>query len=273
MLEAVADTSNICLTVEVTPKSEKCLVVNFDVTPSSDSPEKIGQIPDSRSQTITEWAAAHGYDKVIRVTLSSSMPESLNYTSPSAEAMLDSYSNGTELTENGSAILRAAGKSIPDQEIYDLFCNLMSWELGTKDSYRQEQVIIPVYVPDSKQEPLLIGKYRLASDPVNVDKMTVSIFRSQVSDYAEFRTKDRDYFFRHAHLLDENRDMNAYSGTVIHSISQEYEDDDTTYVYSLPCKLPEELPDTLIMAWSDRSDEPIVRVDTHAVEPDHTVNP
>jgi hypothetical protein len=68
VLEAVADTSNICLTVEVTPKSEKCLVVNFDVTPSSDSPEKIGQIPDSRSQTITEWAAAHGYDKVIRVT-------------------------------------------------------------------------------------------------------------------------------------------------------------------------------------------------------------
>ena len=273
VLEAVADTSNICLTVEVTPKSEKCLVVNFDVTPSSDSPEKIGQIPDSRSQTITEWAAAHGYDKVIRVTLSSSMPESLNYTSPSAEAMLDSYSNGTELTENGSAILRAAGKSIPDQEIYDLFCNLMYWETGTEDSYRQEQVIIPVYVPDSKQEPLLIGKYRLASDPVNVDKMTVSIFRSQVSDYAEFRTKDRDYFFRHAHLLDENRDMNAYSGTVIHSISQEYEDDDTTYVYSLPCKLPEELPDTLIMAWSDRPDEPIVRVDTRTVEPDQAVNP
>ena len=224
VLEAVADTSNICLTVEVTPKSEKCLVVNFDVTPSSDSPEKIGQVPDSRSQTITEWAAAHGYDKVIRVTLSSSMPESLNYTSPSAESMLDSYSNGTELTENGSAILRATGKSIPSQEIYDLFCNLMSWELGTKGSYRQEQVIIPIYVPDSKQEPLLIGKYRLASDPANVDKMTVSIYRSQVSDYAEFRTKDRDYFFRHAHLLDENRDMNAYSGTVIHSISQEYVD-------------------------------------------------
>lgn len=273
VLEAVADTSNICLTVEVTPKSEKCLVVNFDVTPSSDSPEKIGQVPDSRSQTITEWAAAHGYDKVIRVTLSSSLPESLNYTSPSAEAMLDSYSNGTELTENGSAILRAAGKSIPDQEIYDLFCNLMSWELGTKDSYRQEQVIIPVYVPDSKQEPLLIAKYRLASDPVNVDKMTVSIYRSQVSDYAEFRTKDRDYFFRYAHLLDENRDMNAYSGTVIHSISQEYEDDNTTYVYRLPCKLPEELPDTLIMAWSDRPDEPIVRVDTRTVEPDLAVTP
>lgn len=273
VLEAVADTSNICLTVEVTPKSEKCLVVNFDVTPSSDSPEKIGQVPDSRSQTITEWAAAHGYDKVIRVTLSSSMPESLNYTSPSAESMLDSYSNGTELTENGSTILRATGKPIPGQEIYDLFCNLMSWELGTKDSYRQEQVIIPVHVPDSKQEPLLIAKYRLASDPVNVDKMTVSIYRSQVSDYAEFRTKDRDYFFRHAHLLDENRDMNAYSGTVIHSISQEYEDDDTTYVYRLPCKLPEELPDTLIMVWSDRPDEPIVRVDTRTVEPDQTINP
>ena len=83
----------------------------------------------------------------------------------------------------------------------------------------------------------------------------------------------RDYFFRHAHLLDENRDMNAYSGTVIHSISQEYEDDNTTYVYRLPCKLPEELPDTLIMAWSDRPDEPIVRVDTRTVEPDLAVTP
>ena len=73
--------------------------------------------------------------------------------------------------------------------------------------------------------------------------------------------------------LDENRDMNAYSGTVIHSISQEYEDDNTTYVYRLPCKLPEELPDTLIMAWSDRPDEPIVRVDTRTVEPDLAVTP
>ena len=275
VLEAIADKDNVCFTVEVTPKAENCLVLNYDVVPATDSPEKIGRVPDNSSQTIGEWAAVHGYDKVIRVTLSSAAPAQTGYYSPSAEVMLDSRSNGTEPAENGSTILRATGKAISGLETYDLFCSLQFWDTGdeAQQSYLLEEITIPVRIPGANQEPLLIGKYRLASDPVNVDKMTVSIYRSQVSDYAEFRTKDRDYFFRHAHLLDENRDMNAYSGTVIHSISQEYEDDNTTYVYRLPCKLPEELPDTLIMAWSDRPDEPIVRVDTRTVEPDLAVTP
>ena len=275
VLEAIADKDNVCFTVEVTPKAENCLVLNYDVVPATDSPEKIGRVPDNSSQTIGEWAAVHGYDKVIRVTLSSAAPAQTGYYSPSAEVMLDSRSNGTEPAENGSTILRATGKAISGLETYDLFCSLQLWDTGdeAQQSYLLEEITIPVRIPGANQEPLLIGKYRLASDPVNVDKMTVSIYRSQVSDYAEFRTKDRDYFFRHAHLLDESRDMNAYSGTVIHSISQEYEDDNTTYVYRLPCKLPEELPDTLIMAWSDRPDEPIVRVDTRTVEPDQTVTP
>ena len=273
VIETAADSDNVCLTVEITPRSPRILVVNFDVEPFADSPVKIGQVPESRTQTISEWAVLHGYQAIIRATLSSSVPENYVYSSPaSAEAGLDSFSNGTELTEKHSTILRAVGKTIPGLEIYDLFCNLMYWDLSDKNSGQQEQVFFPVHVSAGAEEPELIGEYRLASDPDNADQMTVSVFRTPVSDYAVFRTDDRDYFFRNVRLLDESGNPDVFNGKIFLNTSQEYEDENT-YIYRLPCKLPEELPDTLIMSWSDRADETIIRVDNRVADPVQAVNP
>ena len=148
----------------------------------------------------------------------------------------------------------------------------MYWDLSDKNSGQQEQVFFPVHVSAGAEEPELIGEYRLASDPDNADQMTVSVFRTPVSDYAVFRTDDRDYFFRNVRLLDESGNPDVFNGKIFLNTSQEYEDENT-YIYRLPCKLPEELPDTLIMSWSDRADETIIRVDNRVADPDQAVIP
>ena len=162
--EAATDGYGIYLSIRADPGDEGTLLLNHSINPFEDAPEAIGQSSGHTGQTIAEWAVAHGFQELIRVSLHSPPTETFaNGRLLSSETFdpetnerhiaqidvfesdrvssgsnFDSFHNAKmSLNEDGSVTIMTAGGFVP-QESYTISCMLIPWRMtsdGKPDPY------------------------------------------------------------------------------------------------------------------------------------------
>ena len=149
--EARSDGYGVYLAVLFTPKEKDVLAFNWSVDPNTDGPETMGIEPDRPGQTLSEWAAGHGYRQLMRVSVismghSQRPPEDIRTDEELAAwmdeqgisyrrtgdggLMMDPLYSGSDfdsmvndrslLEEDGSTLVMAAGICMAGQDEYEV---------------------------------------------------------------------------------------------------------------------------------------------------------
>ena len=149
--EARSDGYGVYLAVLFTPKEKDVLAFNWSVNPNTDGPETMGLEPDRPGQTLSEWAANHGYRQLMRVSVMSmghshKVPEDIRTDEELAAWMdeqgisyrrtgdggliMDPLYSGSDfdsmvndkslLEEDGSTLVMAAGICMAGQDEYEV---------------------------------------------------------------------------------------------------------------------------------------------------------
>ena len=149
--EARSDGYGVYLAVLFTPKEKDVLAFNWSIDPNTDGPETMGLEPERPGQTLSEWAANHGYRQLMRVSVISmsdsyNTPEDIRtdeelaawmdeqgisyrrtgdgglmmdplYSGPEFDSMINDKSL---LEEDGSTLVMAAGICMAGQDEYEV---------------------------------------------------------------------------------------------------------------------------------------------------------
>lgn len=194
--EARSDGYGIYLSVLFTPKEKGALVLNRAVNPFSEGPEALGIEPDEEGQTLAKWAVAHGYHKLIRISLHSrhtDEPESwkdndeaaawltehgipfrrdksgnLEFDQVYMGADVESYvNNRMMLEEDGSTMIMAAGGYQDGQEEYAIGWSAVpyrmdengsgSWDRCETDE--ADQGTVSLRIPEEDGKAITLAEY------------------------------------------------------------------------------------------------------------------
>lgn len=194
--EARNDGYGIYLSVLFSPKEKGTLALNWAVNPFSEGPEALGIEPDEEGQTLAQWAAAHGYHKLIRISLHSrhaGEPErwkdndeaaawltehgipfrrdksgNLEFDQVYMGADVESYINNlTMLEEDGSTLIMAAGGYLDGQEEYTIGWSAVPYRMdengsGSWDRYEMDELdqgTVSLRIPEEDGNAVILAEY------------------------------------------------------------------------------------------------------------------
>ena len=184
--------SHIKLQVEVMPKSEKTLALNWSVHPYTDRVAKIGKTPDYSGQTIMQWANDHGYE-LLRVVFCNAFEPAVPGVIPDIEPVktgpvqppaFDSLSTNKSTYEtSGATVITVSGTPLPETTDYLLGFVLQTWDKTKTDHGNHDSAIIIdsqifgniPFTIDEPEKPDVNSEYNPASDVTDETVLSLSV--------------------------------------------------------------------------------------------------
>lgn len=268
--EAITDGLGVSLTVEAQPKHEHSLVLDESIDVHMESPDIIGKTPDYIGQTIMQWAKDHGYQEVLMMHLFT--PANETDRTSTSDANIQSLRESFVLQDNGSSLIRLAGGALPDTDTYDLYWQVVPWDMEGQNTYtdipngrqisyallgdKVEDGWTKVTVSPTGETPELMGEYtliyRMGDNQMDIRRFTsVNFYRTSLSDYCEVRTTFNPLLNLHAVELCRDQEQTSAFGCSDYRIRYHHKEEDGSSVTRLALSIPEKIPDRLWLLMDD----------------------
>ena len=201
--------SHIKLQVEVMPKAEKTLALNWSIHPYTDRVTKIGKTPDYAEQSIMQWANDHGYT-LLRVVFGNAFEPEIPGVLPDidppktgtiqAPAFDSIFIDQSTYEDSGATVITVSGDTLPDTMDYMLGFVLQTWD-NTKTDYRDyENAFRPdnqIFgnIPFRTEAEIIetVALYTSHPHPFKSDsdlEYTAAFYKTTYGEYMEVRTND-----------------------------------------------------------------------------------
>ena len=273
--------SHIKLQVEVMPKAEKTLALNWSIHPYTDRVTKIGKTPDYAGQSIMQWANDHGYE-LLRVVFCNAFepaipgvipdidpPKAGPVPPPAFDSMAIDHST---YETSGATVITVSGNALPDTMDYMLGFVLQTWD-NTKTDFRDYEYAVrsdsQIFgnIPFRTEAEIIetVALYTSHPHPFKSDsdlEYTAAFYKTTYGEYMEVRTNDLSLTdtFRAYNLLLMSR-LSSHQLLVLYDFwtarvypdsanidspleSECYQTEDGWLVVRCPCVISE-LPDLL----------------------------
>ena len=189
-------------------------------------------------------------------------------------ASIDSYLNSRMITEeDGTALIMAAGSSAGGgKDEYPLTWTAAinytmnengTWKKNALDSeaaaWRQGKIFLRIPVTGSGTEEILAdytGEVPAMNDSGEMIPVSMRLIRTGLNDYYQIRVADTGRAFQSPLPYLESSGENPpepFAESDIYSYS--VREQDGTLIYTRSCRVPEELPDSLMLRWVDKKYE------------------
>ncbi len=273
--------SHIKLQVEVMPKAEKTLALNWSIHPYTDRVTKIGKTPDYAGQSIMQWANDHGYT-LLRVVFGNAFEPEIPgvlpdidspKTGPIQAPAFDSiFIDQSTYEDSGATVITVSGDTLPDTMDYMLGFVLQTWD-NTKTDFRDYENAfhsdgqIFGNIPFRTEAEIIetVALYTSHPHPFKSDsdlEYTAAFYKTTYGEYMEVRTNDlsltatfRAYNLRLMSQLSSHQFLVLYdfwatrvypdSANIDSPLESEcYQTEDGWLVVRCPCVISE-LPDIL----------------------------
>ena len=180
-------------------------------------------------------------------------------------ADVDSYvNNRMMLDEDGSTLVMAAGGYLNGQDEYTIGWSAVPYRMdengsGLWDRYEMDELdqgTVRLSIPEEDGKAVILAEYageaHSKENREEIIPVTVQMIRTELNDYCRIRTADTARSFMRPQLYlvgDQIRAAEHFAQSEIYSYSAQ--NTDGMLVYTFGCRLPEELPDRLVIVWYD----------------------